>query len=87
MRCGVLGGVCVDIFAISSGLVNLPALAPLVEGTGGCVRLYESLEGIALPQDMSVRLLSWLGGVLLGRCVCHVCVCVCHVCVTCVCVC
>ena len=43
-------GISVSIFAASARTCGLHAMQALVEGSGGCMRLYPSLQEAAMPQ-------------------------------------
>ncbi|KAG1661578.1 hypothetical protein FOA52_009578 [Chlamydomonas sp. UWO 241] len=49
-------GACVDVFAVSPGLVGLPTLEAVCNSTGGAMFLYPSADESALPQDVYRRL-------------------------------
>ena len=54
-------GIAGHLFVVSSQFVDIATIFPLVELTGGILRLYEDMENATLPQDM-VRFVSPLGG-------------------------
>ena len=43
-------GLTVDVFAISPRTCGLNAIQALASGSGGCIRLYQSLQHAAMPQ-------------------------------------
>ncbi len=50
-------GVTVSIFAASAQTCGLHAMQALAEGSGGCIRLYPSIQHAAMPQVQPIPLL------------------------------
>ena len=48
-------GLTVDIFAMSPRTCGLNAIQALATGSGGCIRLYQSLQHAAMPQVHAAR--------------------------------